>query len=109
MSRLAALACLGIGFFAPAAQADERDDCLAKLQEAERGGVIFGLAKDEWPWALVVNEAAWPLIPYGTKVAMMKTVDCAIAGPGKGLNIDVRGHRSNHVLGRWRLGRLTVE
>ena len=60
--------------------------------------------------AIVVDEGLWPLMDFTTKLGIIKTFECVIAGPGYGLTeVDVRGHRSNSVLGEWRWNKLTVK
>ena len=69
-----------------------------------------GVGVIEGAMTIVVDEGLWPRLDYTTKIGMIKTFECVIAGPGKALTaVDVRGHLSNRILGEWRWGKLTVK
>ena len=56
-----------------------------------------------------VNDGYWARMNYRTKVGFMRSLECAIAGPGKALaNTDVRSQRSNALLAKWELGKLNA-
>jgi len=56
-----------------------------------------------------VNDAYWAGMSYRTKVAFMRSVECAVAGPGKTLaNTDVRSQRSGALLAKWERGKLNA-
>ena len=56
-----------------------------------------------------VNEGYWAQMNYHSKVGFMRSLECAIAGPGKALaNTDVRSQRSNALLAKWELGKLNA-
>lgn len=95
---------------APLALAEDQQACEARLLTAGFGS---GFLKDFCPGeklCIVVNEAVWDKVDYKTKLGLAKTVDCAIAGPGKSLiKFLFRSDRTNKVLGTWTWGKLTVE
>jgi len=106
------LACLSVAALLSierGAAAESKEACLQRWLVAERAQIVYGISKARLPWALIVDEDVWAQIPYGTKIAMIETMQCIIAGPDMFINLDARGHRSNKVLGEWRWGRLEVK
>ena len=69
---------------------------LQKLPEGQGFGVL-------------VNDAYWARMNYRAKVGFMRSLDCAIAGPGKTLALtDVRSQRSGALLAKWEWGKLNA-
>jgi hypothetical protein len=58
---------------------------------------------------VLVNDTFWAGMNYRAKVSFMRSLDCAIAGPGKALaNTDVRSQRSGALLAKWEGGKLNA-
>lgn len=56
-----------------------------------------------------VDDAYWARMNYRAKVGFMRSLECAIAGPGKVLtNTDVRSQRSGALLATWEAGTLNA-
>ena len=71
-------------------------------------GVLQKLPNEEG-LGVSVNEGYWARMSYRSKIGFMRSLECAIAGPGKALaNTDVRSQRSNALLAKWELGKLNA-
>ena len=71
-------------------------------------GVLQNLPDGEG-FGVSVNEGYWARMNYRAKVGFMRSLECAIAGPGKALaNTDVRSQRSNALLAKWEWGKLNA-
>ena len=58
---------------------------------------------------VLVNDAYWARMNYRAKVGFMRSLECAIAGPGKALaKSDVRSQRSYALLAKWEWGKLNA-
>ena len=56
-----------------------------------------------------VDDAYWTRMNYRAKVGFMRSLECAIVGPGKALaNTDVRSQRSDALLATWEVGKLNA-
>jgi hypothetical protein len=71
-------------------------------------GVLQNLPEGEG-FGVLVNDAYWARMNYTAKVGFMRSLDCAIAGPGKALAYtDVRSQRSGALLAKWEWGKLNA-
>lgn len=58
---------------------------------------------------MLVNDAYWARMNYRAKIHFMRSLECAIAGPGQALaNTDVRSQRSGALLAKWEGGKLNA-
>lgn len=71
-------------------------------------GVLQNLPEEQG-FGVLVNDAYWARMNYRAKVDFMRSLDCAIAGPGKALaNTDVRSQGSGALLAKWEGGKLNA-
>lgn len=99
-----------------ASPTDDTSYCTNAQQEKDRATMAFAFGSgvlqnrpDEESLGVSVNEDYWAQMNYRTKVDFMRSLECAIAGPGKALaNTDVRSQRSNALLAKWELGKLNA-
>lgn len=91
---------------ASSAMAQSRQDCEDRWLEAEAAGITRGHAIVGGVPTVVVDARTWASIPYDTKLGMVETFNCAVAGPGRMLiRIDFVSHLTNNVVGRWEVGK----
>jgi hypothetical protein len=97
-------------------ETDETGYCTNAQHEKDRvtmafafgSGVLQKLPDDEG-LGVSVNEGYWARMNYRSKVGFMRSLECAIAGPGKALaNTNVRSQKSNALLAKWELGKLNA-
>jgi hypothetical protein len=107
--RQAALAAFGFVFGATAAAADEatRESCVIQLTLLQHNGLVGDFAVDPTVF-VVVNENAWASAAYTDKVKLAEVFNCSVAGPGHYVDFEVRGDRTNNVIGLWRRAKLTI-
>ena len=94
---------------------NETGYCTAAQYDKDRVTMAFAFGSgvlqklpEEQGFGVLVNDAYWARMNYRAKVGFMRSLDCAIAGPGKALaNTDVRSQRSGALLAKWELGNLT--
>jgi len=99
-----------------ASPTDETGYCTNAQHEKDRVTMAFAFGSgvlqklpDGEGFGVSVNEGYWARTNYRTKVGFMRSLECAIAGPGKALaNTDVRSQRSNALLAKWELGKLNA-
>ena len=71
-------------------------------------GVLQNLPEEQG-FGVLVNDAYWARMNYRARVGFMRSLDCAIAGPGKALaNTDVRSQGSGALLAKWEGGKLNA-
>lgn len=71
-------------------------------------GVLQNLPDGEG-FGVFVNEGYWARMNYRARVDFMRSLECAIAGPGKALaTTHVRSQRSNALLAKWEWGKLNA-
>ena len=71
-------------------------------------GVLQNLPQGQGVGVLV-DDAYWARMNYRAKVSFMRSLECAIAGPGKALaNTDVRSQKSGTLLAKWEGGKLNA-
>jgi hypothetical protein len=95
---------------------DEAGYCTNSQHEKDRVTMAFAFGSgvlqklpDEQGLGVSVNEAYWAQLNYRSKVGLMRSLECAIAGPGKALaDTDVRSQNSNALLAKWELGKLNA-
>jgi hypothetical protein len=99
-----------------ASPTDETGYCTNAQHEKDRVTMAFAFGSgvlrklpDEEGLGVSVNEGYWARMNYRSKVDFMRSLECAIAGPGKALaNTDVRSQKSNALLAKWELGKLNA-
>jgi hypothetical protein len=99
-----------------ASPTDETSYCTNAQHEKDRVTMAFAFGSgvlqklpDEEGLGVSVNEGYWARMSYRSKVGFMRSLECAIAGPGKALaNTDVRSQKSNALLAKWQLGKLNA-
>jgi hypothetical protein len=99
-----------------ASTTDETGYCTNVQHEKDRVTMAFAFGSgilqklpDEEGLGVSVDEAYWAQLKYRSKVGLMRSLECAIAGPGKALaNTDVRSQKSNALLAKWELGKLNT-
>jgi hypothetical protein len=58
---------------------------------------------------VLVNDDYWSTMNYRAKVGFMRSLECAVAGPGKAIaHTDVRSQSSEALLARWEGGKLNI-
>ena len=90
--------------------------CTATQYDKDRVTVAFAFGSgvlenlpEEQGFGVLVNDAYWARMNYRARVGFMRSLDCAIAGPGKALaNTDVRSQASGTLLARWEGGKLNA-
>lgn len=95
---------------------DETGYCTDAQHEKDRVTMAFAFGSgvlqklpDEEGLGVSVNEGYWARMNYRSKVSFMRSLECAIAGPGKALaNTDVRSQKTNALLAKWQLGKLNA-
>ena len=95
---------------------DDTGYCTNAQHEKDRATMAFAFGSgvlqnrpDGESLGVSVNEDYWAQMNYRTKVGFMRSLECAIAGPGKALaNTDVRSQKSNALLAKWELGKLNA-
>jgi hypothetical protein len=84
--------------------------CRDSLMRAAGEGAISDMGFHGGTMVVIVNEAIWRRITYSVKVALVDTINCAIAGDGKVLmEIDFLSNMTNRRLGVYSWGKLKVE
>lgn len=84
--------------------------CIARWEQAEKGGVILGFGMVDGTPTVRVDEDVWNQIDYTVKLGMAATFECAVVDPGESLTkANFVSHRTNKVLGEWRYGKLEVK
>jgi hypothetical protein len=69
-------------------------------------GVLQNLPEGQG-FGVLINDNYWAKLNYRAKVGFMRSLDCAVAGPGKALaTTDVRSQRSGALLAKWEGGKL---
>lgn len=53
-----------------------------KWVQAEKGGIILGMATIQGVSSFAVDLSTWNQLDYNTRVSMMKNFECLISGPG---------------------------
>jgi hypothetical protein len=99
-----------------ASPTDETGYCTSAQHEKDRVTMAFAFGSgvlqklpDEEGLGVSVDDAFWARMNYRSKVGFMRSLDCAIAGPGKALeNTNVRSQKSNALLAKWELGKLNA-
>lgn len=103
----------------PTSKTSQTDDvgyCTNAQQEKDRvtmafafgSGVLQNLPKAQG-LGVRINDAYWAGMNYRTKVAFVRSLECAIAGPGKTLtNADVRSQSTGALLAKWERGKLNA-
>jgi hypothetical protein len=95
---------------------DESGYCTSAQHEKDRVTMAFAFGSgvlqklpDEEGLNVSVNEGYWARMDYRSRVGFMRSLECAIAGPGKALaSTDVRSQRSDALLAKWELGKLNA-
>lgn len=99
-----------------ASPTDETGYCTDVQHEKDRvtmafafgSGVLQKLSEAQ-DLAVSVNDGYWARMNYRAKLSFMRSLECAIAGPGKELaRTDVRSQRSDALLAKWELGKLNA-
>jgi hypothetical protein len=88
-----------------------KEECVSRLSQAQKAGIIYSFIMDGLTPNLVVDEGVWNKIDFGTKVGMAETTMCALLGPGQpgiSVKLNFRSHLTNRIIGEWQNGQLTV-
>ena len=100
----------------PSASRTETGYCTAAQYDKDRVTMAFAFGSgvlqnlpEEQGFGVLVNDAYWARMNYRAKVGFMRSLDCAIAGPGKALgNTDVRSQGSGALVAKWEGGKLNA-
>jgi hypothetical protein len=89
----------------------QQDDCTSRWLAAEKAKIVLGQGIVRGVPTMMVDESTFRRIDFATKLGMVTTLDCAIAGPGKHLTeIVVVSNLTNRRLARWTpVGGLVVD
>lgn len=91
------------------ASAETREQCQGTVELAQREGIVRSLAASAEGIEAVVDADAWGGMDFTARLGMGATIECAIVDEGERLRaVLFRDHRTNRVLGRYALGKLTV-
>ena len=105
-----AIAALLLGLVQAGAQGESKESCLQRWEQAERAKIIHSTQIDQSRGIVVrvvVDEDAWNGSTFDLKTRIAETLECVVSF--KGLFIDFHSHRTNKVLGEWRVNNLTVK
>lgn len=97
-----------LGMSKPAAGSD----CAETWQQLVDSGIAKAEFQDNGRNArIIVDEPTWGWLSYDQKAGLAATLDCALPPPGDRTRWDTvfRSKQTNHVLGVWVDGYLTVE
>jgi len=73
------------------------------------GSGVLQKLPDTEGFGVSVNDNYWARMNYRAKLSFMRTLECAIAGPGEKLTrTDVRSQKSDALLAKWELGKLNA-
>jgi hypothetical protein len=90
-----------------------KDECVQRLALAQKSGIISSFRMEDNVPTLVVDEPTWRQSSFDTKKGMAETTVCALRGPGRDLPyplaLKIRSTLTDHVLGEWSGGRLSVD
>jgi hypothetical protein len=86
----------------------QHEDDRVTMAFAFASGLLQNVPKSLGP-SVRVDDAYWARMNYRAKVGFMRSLECAIAGPGKALaNTGVRSQRSGRLLATWEAGKLNA-
>ncbi len=84
-------------------------ECLAILKKAGEGGLILDMQATSDGMEFVVNEDLWSGIAFKSKEGLVRNINCGLLDEGKVFNpIIFRSHRTNKIIGRQDMGKLTI-
>lgn len=93
----------------PALAFDPDPACMARWEAAEKAEIIYGSGMVSGMPTVMVDETVYRQIDFATKLGMMETLNCIVAGPGEVLaRAQFVSHRTNNVLADWNGFKLTV-
>ena len=93
----------------PALAFDPDPACMSRWEAAEKAEIIYGSGMVSGVPTVMVDETVYRQIDFTTKLGMMDTLNCIVAGPGKVLaRAQFVSNRTNNVLAEWNGYKLTV-
>ncbi|MCE8002549.1 MULTISPECIES: hypothetical protein [Billgrantia] len=103
MKRLTAAAALAALMLAVSttAMACDQDDALTKWEQAEEHEIILGAGNINGTMSFAVDEGVWDQLDFGTRLGMVETFQCLVAGPGNVLRTANVINRGGRVLAVW--------
>jgi len=79
----------------------DQDKAQSRWKEVEESQVVYGAGFIKNIPTFSVNETAWKKMSYNARVALVKTFECAVVGPGKAFAKVTVVERGGRKLADW--------